>query len=167
MRVESVGAQFDRGAHAGAEHHQAHDGTGRDNLAVAHYIDIGGKTFGGGDQLGRRAGVQAPPVNDPHGHAYDGFAAHIAACSGPAWAGSGKELFYENLTDDVFVCTVEPKGAEIEVGTPQRLFHAASPGIGTSFDVSSDGQRLLVNHSEEETQAPLQLVTNWLAELKK
>jgi Tol biopolymer transport system component len=85
----------------------------------------------------------------------------------PAWAGSGKELFYENLTDDVFVCTVEPKGAEIEVGTPQRLFHAASPGIGTSFDVSSDGQRLLVNHSEEETQAPLQLVTNWLAELKK
>jgi hypothetical protein len=85
----------------------------------------------------------------------------------PAWAGSGKELFYENLTDDVFVCTVEPKGAEIEVGTPQGLFHAASPGIGTSFDVSSDGQRLLVNHSEEETQAPLQLVTNWLAELKK
>jgi serine/threonine protein kinase/Tol biopolymer transport system component len=85
----------------------------------------------------------------------------------PVWNGNGKELFYKNLTDDFFVCTVEPKEAEIEVGTPQHLFHAASPGIGVSFDVSSDGKRLLVNHSEEEAQAPLQLVTNWLAELKK
>ncbi len=52
-------------------------------------------------------------------------------------------------------------------GTPRRLFHAASPAIGVAFDVSSDGKRLLVNHSEEEAQAPLQLVTNWLVELKK
>jgi Tol biopolymer transport system component len=85
----------------------------------------------------------------------------------PVWNGNGKELFYKNLTDDFFVCTLEPKGAEIEVSTPQHLFHAASPGIGVSFDVFSDGKRLLVNHSEEEAQAPLQLVTNWLAELKK
>ena len=32
------------------------------------------------------------------------------------------------------------EGAEIEVGTPQRLFHAASPGIGIAFDAFSDGQ---------------------------
>ncbi len=85
----------------------------------------------------------------------------------PAWAENGKELFYANLTEDYFVCPVSPKGSEIEIGTPQRLFHAASPGVGISFDVSSDGKRLLVNHSEEEAQAPLQLVTNWPAELKK
>jgi hypothetical protein len=57
--------------------------------------------------------------------------------------------------------------SEIEVDMSQRLFHAASPGIGIAFDVSSDEKRLLVNHSEEEAQAPLQLVTNWSAELKK
>ena len=85
----------------------------------------------------------------------------------PAWNGNGKELFYENITNDLFVCPVTPKGTEIEVAAPQHLFHAASPGIGVSFDVSADGKRLLVNHSEEEAQVPLQLVTNWLAELKK
>jgi serine/threonine protein kinase/Tol biopolymer transport system component len=85
----------------------------------------------------------------------------------PAWSENGRELFFKDLTDNIFVCTVTPKGSEIEVGTPQRLFHAASPGIGLSFDVSSNGKRLLVNHSEEEGQVPLQLVTNWPTELKK
>ena len=93
----------------------------------------------------------------------------VSANSGayPAWSGDGKELFFKNLTDDILVCTVTPKGSEVEVGTPQKLFHAASPGIGVAFDVTSDGKRVLVNHSEEEAQGPLQLVTNWPAELKK
>ena len=85
----------------------------------------------------------------------------------PSWSGNGRELFFKDLSDTIFVCTVTPKGSEIEVGAPQRLFHAASPGIGISFDVTSDGKRLLVNHSEEEGQVPLQLVTNWPAELRK
>jgi serine/threonine protein kinase/Tol biopolymer transport system component len=85
----------------------------------------------------------------------------------PAWSGSGKELFYKNMTDDFFRCAVSTKGDAIEVGTPQRLFHAATPGIGISFDAFSDGKRLLVNHAEEGSQAPLELVTNWMAELKK
>jgi serine/threonine protein kinase/Tol biopolymer transport system component len=85
----------------------------------------------------------------------------------PAWSGSGKELFFESITNDFFACTVAVKGSEIDVGTPQHLFHTNSPGIGISFDVSSDGKRLLVNRAEEEAQAPLQLVTNWPAELKK
>jgi len=93
----------------------------------------------------------------------------VSANSGafPAWSENGKELFFKDLTDNIFVCAVTPKGSEVEVGTPQRLFHAASPGIGISYDVSSDGKRLLVNHSEDEGPVPLQLVTNWPAELKK
>jgi Tol biopolymer transport system component len=85
----------------------------------------------------------------------------------PAWRGDGKELFYQNITNDYFACPVAVKGSEVEVGTPQRLFNTTSPGIGISFDVSSDGKRLLINHAEEEAQAPLQLLTNWPAELKK
>ena len=85
----------------------------------------------------------------------------------PAWNGNGKELFYKNLNDELFVCPVILKDSAVEVGTPQHLFHAASPGLGESFDVSTDGKRLMVNHSEEEAQVPLQLVTNWRAELKK
>ncbi|MGA8431911.1 MAG: protein kinase [Candidatus Sulfotelmatobacter sp.] len=85
----------------------------------------------------------------------------------PAWSADGRQLFFKNVSDDIFVCTVNAKGSEFEAGTPQFLFHAASPGIGVSFDAFSDGKRLLVNHSEDEHQVPLQLVTNWPAELKK
>lgn len=84
-----------------------------------------------------------------------------------AWSGNGKELFYSAITDDFFACQVTPKGSEIEVGTPQHLFHTPLVAIGVQFDASSDGKRLLVNRTEEGAQAPLQLVTNWLADLRK
>ncbi|MGA8199303.1 MAG: protein kinase, partial [Candidatus Sulfotelmatobacter sp.] len=76
----------------------------------------------------------------------------------PAWRADGKELFYQSLANDFFACPIAMKGSEIEVGTPQRLFNTSAPGIGISFDVSADGKRLLINHAEEEAQAPLQLL---------
>ncbi len=85
----------------------------------------------------------------------------------PAWTGNSKEIFYVSLGEDFYACSIVPKGSELEVGSPQRLFHAPTPGVGVPFDISSDGKRLLVNQSQEEAQAPLQLVTNWPAELKK
>jgi serine/threonine protein kinase/Tol biopolymer transport system component len=84
-----------------------------------------------------------------------------------AWSGNGKELFYTAITDDFLACPVTPKGSEVEVGMPQHLFHTPLVAVGVLFDVSSDGKRLLVNHTQEVAQAPLQLVTNWPAGLKK
>ena len=85
----------------------------------------------------------------------------------PAWSGNGRELFYKNFNDEFFACAVTPKGAEMEVGTPEHLFHAANPAIGVPFDVSPDGQRFLMNLAEEEVSAPLKFVSDWPAELKK
>lgn len=85
----------------------------------------------------------------------------------PRWSGNGKEVFFNNLNDDFFSCPLTFRGSEIEVGTPQRLFHASMPGIGVPYDVSADGQRFLVNLAEEESAAPLFLVVNWPAELEK
>jgi eukaryotic-like serine/threonine-protein kinase len=85
----------------------------------------------------------------------------------PVWSGNGKEVFYRDFTDDFFACPIAVKGSEVVVGRPQHLFHASTPGIGLSFDVSLDGKRLLVNHADEEMQAPLHLVTNWPAELRR
>ena len=67
----------------------------------------------------------------------------------------------------LFRSPITAKGSEVVVGKPQRLFHASTPAIGVSFDVSLDGKRLLVNHADAEVQSPLDLVTNWPAELKK
>src|SRR5579859_12583 len=85
----------------------------------------------------------------------------------PAWSGKGNELFYQDLVNNFFVCALTLKGSEAVIGKPQLLFHSSPPGIGLLFDVSSDGKRLLVNHADEEVQAPLPLVTNWPAELNK
>jgi len=85
----------------------------------------------------------------------------------PAWTANGKELLYISLTSDFFACSVNVKGDEIDVGTPERLFHSSTPGNGIPFDAAADGRRFLVNHTEDATQVPLQLVTNWPAELKK
>jgi Tol biopolymer transport system component len=85
----------------------------------------------------------------------------------PRWSGSEKEVFFNNLNGEFFSCPVTIKGSEVEVGTPQRLFHASMPGIGVPYDVSADGQRFLVNLAEEEAASPLFLVVNWAAELKK
>jgi Tol biopolymer transport system component len=85
----------------------------------------------------------------------------------PAWSGNGKELFFRDSNDFLYACTVQRNGAEIEVGTPQRLFRVYLPGVGFPYDVSPDGQRLLVNLAEEEGQAPLRLLTNWPEELRK
>jgi eukaryotic-like serine/threonine-protein kinase len=79
----------------------------------------------------------------------------------PAWSGNGKELFYQDITENFFVCPLAIKGSDVEIGKPRNLFQAGTPGIGLPFDVSLDGKRLLVNHADEETQAPLHLVTNW------
>jgi serine/threonine protein kinase len=83
------------------------------------------------------------------------------------WSGNGKELFFRDANDILYACTVRRNGAEIEVGTPLRLFRVYLPGIGFPYDVSPDGQRLLVNLAEEEGQTPLRLLTNWPEELRK
>jgi dipeptidyl aminopeptidase/acylaminoacyl peptidase len=85
----------------------------------------------------------------------------------PVWSKNMSELFFRNLNDEFFACRLTFKGPDVEVGTPQRLFHASVPGIGIPYDVSADGQRLLVNLAEEEESAPLHVVVNWPAELKK
>ena len=85
----------------------------------------------------------------------------------PTWSGNSKELFFRDANEFLYACPVKRNGSEIEVGTPQRLFHSNVPGVGFPYDVSADGQRLLVNLAEEESQTPLRLVTNWPEELKK
>jgi Tol biopolymer transport system component len=93
----------------------------------------------------------------------------VSAGSGafPSWSANSKELFYESISQDFYACTITVKASGIEVGAPQHLFNSPTPGIGAGFDAGSDGRRLLVNRVQEEAQAPLQLITNWLAEVKK
>jgi hypothetical protein len=57
----------------------------------------------------------------------------------------------------------------VEAGTPQVLFSASLKNApGPPYDVSSDGQRFLVNVPiGEESAPPITLVQNWTAAIER
>jgi Tol biopolymer transport system component len=85
----------------------------------------------------------------------------------PAWRGDGKELFFFDPADTLYSADVGEKGAEFSVGQIRRLFHQNAAANGMPYDVSRDGKRFLFNMGSQEVSAPLNLVVNWTAELKK
>ena len=95
-----------------------------------------------------------------------------AGGSEPRWRRDGKELFY--LAPDGRLMVVEVKaGATFEAGaaTPLVQIRRREPVSSTdvsSYDVSADGQRFLVNTDVGETTSPpLTVALNWTAGLKK
>jgi hypothetical protein len=82
------------------------------------------------------------------------------------WRGDGKELFYLAPDGTLMAVDVATPGSTIETGIPRALF---ATGITGSFVdrfnqyvVTRDGQRFLVNISEEDIRsAPITVVLNW------
>jgi len=85
----------------------------------------------------------------------------------PAWRGDGKELFYFDAADTLYSAEIAGKGSSLEVGQVRQLFHQDSSAIGVAYDASSDGKKFLFNVGTQDSSAPLNLVVNWTAELKK
>ncbi|HSB26324.1 MAG TPA: hypothetical protein VLE19_00655, partial [Pyrinomonadaceae bacterium] len=88
---------------------------------------------------------------------------------GGRWARwRGKEVFYLSLDNKLMVSEVNVKGDTLEIGEARPLFEIRPGGPGNVYDVSADGQRFLVNMAvEQQITAPLTLVLNWTADLKK
>ena len=86
----------------------------------------------------------------------------------PRWRRDGKELFY--LAPDRRLMVVTSKtGATFEPDAPRALFQTALDvaALRQSYAVSADGQRFLLNASAGEGPAPLTVVLNWTAGLRK
>jgi serine/threonine protein kinase len=81
------------------------------------------------------------------------------------WRGDGKELFY--LSGDSNIMAVPVKtGANFDAGTPVALFQAnPREMIATSeqfaYDVSSDGQKFLINTQIKTAMTPMSVILNW------
>jgi hypothetical protein len=67
------------------------------------------------------------------------------------------------------VAAVNGKGSSFEVSAVKPLFVTrARAGLLYSYAVSADGQRFLINTTPEQAaQAPITVVLNWTAGLKK
>jgi eukaryotic-like serine/threonine-protein kinase len=89
-----------------------------------------------------------------------------AGAAQPRWRRDGKELFY--LAGDKSLMAVPVKaGDKFETGEAISLFKVDSI-VADSYDVSSDGQRFLMNIAERKTQSmPFTVVLNWTSDLKR
>jgi hypothetical protein len=81
------------------------------------------------------------------------------------WRRDGKEIFYL-AGNTLMAAAVTVNGSRFGVGAVQRLFEVPMVDGYWPYDVSPDGQRFLVN-TLESAVAPLTIVVNWPAGLKK
>ena len=86
----------------------------------------------------------------------------------PRYRRDGKEIFYLAPDNKLMAAAVNGQGSAFEVGAVRPLFDTRPSGPGFVYDVAPDGQRFLVNTlTEEVASAPITLVVNWPALLKK
>ena len=88
----------------------------------------------------------------------------------PIWNANGKELLY--LTDDgqVMSVPVSTAGGQIAFGVPKALFKTRTLShfnISHEYDMTRDGQRLLIGTLVGEPKAAPTVMLNWIAALKK
>ena len=89
----------------------------------------------------------------------------------PRWGHDGNELFYvANNATMLMRVAVNGRGSAFEVAIPEKLFDARfrnenyrGYGLGTPYDISPDGRRILANLQTVQPVAPdeLTVITNW------
>jgi eukaryotic-like serine/threonine-protein kinase len=91
----------------------------------------------------------------------------------PTWRRDGKELFYLSLDGKMMAVEVNTDSSQLQVGVPKPLFQAQLLVTGVfwrnRYVVSADGQRFLMLAPAGGTapSAPLTVVVNWLADVKR
>jgi hypothetical protein len=86
----------------------------------------------------------------------------------PRWRRDGSEIFYLAPDTMLMAAAVNGKGSSFEVGDVKPLFETRANVGNHRYDVTPDGQRFLVNRSREgAASAPIRVVVNWTAGLKK
>ena len=87
----------------------------------------------------------------------------------PRWRKDGKELFYRGTDGRLMAATVRITGGGPEFSTPVALFRIEDyyGGRYYPYDVSADGQRILALMPDSSENAPMTVLINWQAGLKK
>jgi len=85
------------------------------------------------------------------------------------WRPDGAEIFYLAPDNKLMVAEVNGRGSSFEVGAVKPLFQTrAVLGSRRAYDVSADGQRFLINTEPEQVvSAPITVVVNWTARLRR
>ena len=94
--------------------------------------------------------------------------------SRPAWARSGRELFYLDASNALTAVPVQTSGSTFSAGKPTKVFDArySTPLPPRPYDVSADGKRFLMLKDSaagdpNATPASMVVVEHWFEELKQ
>jgi hypothetical protein len=96
--------------------------------------------------------------------------------SRPAWAPSGREMFYLDRRNRLTAVTVQTTGSTFTAGTPRTVleseyFPDAGPAPGRPYDVSTNGRFLMIKENPmndvRTPAASIIVVQNWFEELKR
>jgi eukaryotic-like serine/threonine-protein kinase len=86
----------------------------------------------------------------------------------PRWRKDGKELFFVALTGELMAAEVVDRSGTLEVGRIHRWFDGFSIGTDdATYDISADGQKILVVDSGSSMTQTLSVLQNWTALLRK
>jgi serine/threonine-protein kinase len=81
------------------------------------------------------------------------------------WSHDGRELVYWTTPPSMSLVRVAtPPGAEVRLGAPEVLFKGL---FGTTFDVTPDPSRFLIELTTAQIGSQLAIVTNWFEELRR
>jgi eukaryotic-like serine/threonine-protein kinase len=87
------------------------------------------------------------------------------------WRRDGKELYYLSPDLKLMAVPVTRVGDNLTFGKPEALFQGpfqvTGNGVGRPYDVTSDGQKFIVNAVVETTPQPMTIITNWTSLAKK
>jgi Tol biopolymer transport system component len=88
----------------------------------------------------------------------------------PRWRRDGRELFYLSADGKLMAVEVDGGADTFEAGVPMPLFEPRVVSISgdSPYDVAADGRRFLIKVPvEENAPAPVTVVLNWTADLKR
>ena len=87
----------------------------------------------------------------------------------PHWTRGGREIVYQGREGELTAAPVEVRGDTLVVGAAEPLFKIRPPSPEVHFDVTADGQRLLVRElvAEQAAPQPLSVLVNWPAALER
>lgn len=84
------------------------------------------------------------------------------------WSSDGKQLYFMDITFNLYSVSVKEVDNALQFGAPQRLIGTNSYSAPQVFyDVSPDGKKILIDHVSQQAGQEITVVTNFASELKK
>jgi Tol biopolymer transport system component len=84
----------------------------------------------------------------------------------PRWSSDGKELYFMDMTYNLFAVPVTNAGGALQFGASQKLIsNWSAPQV--FYDVAPDGSKFLLDRVEQQVSQSVTVVTNFTAGLKK